>query len=315
MAKLIFLAKGRDMKLFAVLDIDHPMVAWEVAIGRVLAMPIIDNKGLEYPTPSLWLYNNIQSSIKDKFMSDLQSEFYIEKIRAEKFPDKPSRLNGAFFFESKEDAIKACKMWEWENKIDYISEVDFNETSYVKLDSNWITLRIRCCEKSEMADFVDKYYNGEKLFSGNVLNEIICTGSGKVLNASLRRMAYNKILKNKPDSSLLLALGISCYAQDPIKYRDIVRVTPFINRTSEGNVVGSFITNLEHVNEDQEGIGKLAKRYIHNNGRTLILPGLNKLGVPLEIRRPINEETLFSLCDLTPSFFEISEKDFIAMVS
>lgn len=302
------------MKLFAILDIDHPMVAWEVAIGRVLAIPIADDKGLEYPTPSLWLYNNIYSSIKDKFMSDLQSEFYIEKIRVTKFPDKPSRLSGAFFFESKEDAVNACKMWEWENKIDYISEVDFNETSYVKLDSNWITLRIRCCEKSEIIEFIEKYYNGEELFSGNPLNEIICTGTGRVLNSKLRRMAYNKILKNKPDSSLLLALGVSCYAQDPIKYQDIFRVAPFIQITSEGNVFGAFVTNLKHLNEDGEGIGKLAKRYVHNNGRTLIAPGLNKLDTPLEIRRPLNEKTLFSLDDLTSHFFEISKEDYFHMM-
>ncbi|QMD26711.1 hypothetical protein HVZ46_20050 [Citrobacter freundii] len=302
------------MKLFAILDIDHPMVAWEVAIGRVLANPITDVEGVEYPTPSLWLYNNINSSIKDKFMSDLQSEFYIEKIRATKFPGKPSRLNGAFFFESKEDAVNACKMWEWENKMDYISEVDFNETSYVKLDSNWITLRIRCCEKSELDGFIEKYYGGEELFSGKPLNEIICTGSGKVLNAELRRMAYKKILQKKPDASLLLALGISCYEQDARKYQDIFRVSPFIQKTNDGNIEGSFITSLRHLDEDEKGVGKLAKRYIHNNGTALITPKLNRLGVPLRIIRPLNQDTFFSLDDLSPYFFRIPENDYMEMM-
>ncbi len=304
------------MKLFAILDIDHPMVAWEVAIGRVLANSITDAEGVEYPVPSLWLYNNIYSSINDKFMSDLRSEFYIEKIRADKFPDKPSRLNGAFFFESKEDAIKACEMWEWESKIDYISEVDFNETSYIKLDSNWITLRIRCCEKSELNEFIEQYYRGDELFTDRPLNEIICTGNGKILNNKLRRMAYKKILQKKPEASFLLALGISCYEQDPIKYQDIFRISPCIHKTSDGSICGLFITTLKHLDEDEIGVAKRAKRYIHNNGNETILitPKLNRLGKPLRIIRPTNKNILFSLDDLSPYFFKISEENYMRMI-
>lgn len=302
------------MRLFAILDIDHPMVAWEVAIGRILATPVKDENDLETPTPSLWLYNNISSSVKDKYISDLGSEFHIERIREAKFPEKPSRLTGAFFFESREDAISACKMWEWENKLDYISEVDFHESSYVKLDSNWITLRIRCCEKSESDAFIESYYSGDDLFPGEPLHEIICTGYGDVMNTELRRMAYKKILENKPDSSLLLAIGISCYEQDSKKYQDIFRVIPVIKKEQDCGYEGIFMTHLTHLNEDEEGIAKLTKRHIHNNGNTLLTPKLNKLGIPLPIKRPVNRDTLFSLGDLSHYFFKLTEDDFKEMI-
>lgn len=302
------------MKLFAVLDIDHPMVAWEVAIGRILATPVKDINGVEYPTPSLWLYNNIYSSVNDKYMSDLSSEFHIEKVRISKFPDKPSRLTGAFFFESKDDAINACRMWEWENKIDYISEIDFQESSYIKLDSNWITLRIRCCEKSEIEDFIVRYYSGEVLFTEKPLNEIICTGHGTVLNSELRRMAYKKIRETKPDSSLLLALGISCYEQNPKKYKEIFRVSPFIKRNENDDIEGIFITSLTHLDEDEEGIAKLAKRYIHNNGTSLTVPNLNKPWQPLKIIRPLDKNKIFSLGNLSSNFFIMGKDDYIRMI-
>lgn len=302
------------MRLFAVLDIDHPMVAWEVAIGRVLANSPKDEKGVNFPVPSLWLYSNIRSSVKDKYMSDLESEFHIEKVRASKFPNKPSRLNGAFFFESKKDAIEACKMWEWDNKIDYISEVNFHASSYIKLDSNWITLRIRTCEKTESDGFIESYYSGTELFPGSPLNEIICTGHGEVLNAELRRAAYKKVLQQKPDSSLLLALGISCYEQDSKKYQDIFRVSPFIRVIDNDNVEGSFIISLIHLENDEAQVAKISKRHIHNNGTTLITPKLNKLGVPLAIRRPLDPDSLFSVGDLSSYSFRMKLSEYMQMV-
>lgn len=308
-----FNKKDLKMRLFAILDIDHPMVAWEVAIGRILANTPKDGNGIDLPTPSLWLYSNIKSSIKNKYMSDLESEFYIEKIRASRFSTKPSRLTGAFFFESKEDAIEACKMWEWEDKLDYISEVEFNASSYVKLDSNWITLKIRCCEKSEVDSFIDSYYSGAVLHPGSPLNEIICAGYGEVLNTDLRRMAYKKILQQKPDSSLLLALGISCYEQYPAKYQEIFRVTPFMRKNNDSEIEGLFIISLIHLNEDEKGVAKLAKRHIHNRGTTLITPKLNKLGVPLAIKRPLNQDAIFSVGDLSSYFFKMNESDFLKM--
>lgn len=300
------------MRLFAILDIDHPMVAWEVAIGRILANPPKDEQGVEFTAPSLWLYNNIQSSINDKYISDLASEFHIEKFRALNFPDKPSRLKGAFFFESKIDAIKACERWEWENKVDYISEVKFHESSYVKLDSNWITLRIRSCEKSERDSFIERYYSGAELFPSDPLNEIICTGYGEVLNSKLRRMAYRKILQKNPNTSLLLALGISCFEQDSKFFRDIFRVTPFIKRI-DNEVEGSFIISLIHLENYEKQIAKIATKYIHNNGSTLITPKLNKPGIPLSIKRPVNPDTIFSLADLTPHTFKMNVEDFLKM--
>jgi len=127
-------------------------------------------------------------------------------------------------------------------------------------------------------------------------------------------MAYKKILQQKPDASLLLALGISCYEQDNKKYQDIFRVTPYINKNKEGDIEGLFIISMTHINEDEKGIAKLTKRHIHNNGKTLFTPKLNKIGVPLEIRRPINKNIIFSLGDLSSSFFKIKESVFNEMI-
>ncbi|WP_109372831.1 hypothetical protein [Proteus genomosp. 6] len=296
-------------RLFAVLDIDHLMVAWEVAIGRILATPIEDTENKTYPTPSLWFYNNISQAKNDNFKKDLESELQIEKIRSEIFPEKQSRLSGAFFFESYEEAVRACKLWEWESKIDYISEIDFEPSSYVKLDSNWITNEIRSSEKNERSEFIEKYYRGEVSERLEPIYEIICTGVGDVINTELRRKAYEKILQSKPDASLLLALAISCYELKKEKYRYLLRVTPCITENNDGDIEGMFIIDMNLLNKNESEIAKISKRYIHNNGTILITPKLNKPWCKLKIIRPINNDIMFSLVDLSDKFFTMKKNE------
>jgi len=49
------MAKSRQ--LFACLNIEHPLVAWEVAIGRVQSVGEINDSGFSV---SLWAYSRLQ---------------------------------------------------------------------------------------------------------------------------------------------------------------------------------------------------------------------------------------------------------------
>lgn len=299
-------------KLYAVLDIDHPMVAWEVAIGRILSVPIKDTNNVEYPTPSLWLYNNIATSVSGFSLSDFKSEIQIETIRSTEFHNSPSRFSGAFFFETRDDAEKACRMWEWESKINYISEVDFYiEGEYLKLDSNWITNEIRSLSASERTTAIRNYYNGVIYSKLEPLYEIICTGFGNVLNHDLRREAYKKIRDKYPKTSLLLAIAISCYEQDNVKYRELLRCSPYIYYNKDDDLLeGVFIIDKGALDKNEEEIGKVSKRYILKNGTLLTATNITRLGVPLKIVRPADKDILFSLGDFRPEFFTMKLSDF-----
>ncbi|CAI0999670.1 Uncharacterised protein [Serratia fonticola] len=292
------------IKLFAILDIDHPMVAWEVAIGRVLAYPEMFEANI--PSPSLWLFNNIKDLSSSSLINDLLIEFEMESYRRKHVPGAQSRLSGAFFFESMNDAKTACEYWGWFDKIDYISEVDFYPVSIFRADSNWITNKIRSCEKNERMEYVERYFSGEES-QAKPIYEVISEGYGYVLNEKLRREAYKKIRERTPYSSFLLALGISAFSQSE-KYRSIFRVLPFL-REINNEILGDFIIDMKTFNENEAEVARISKRHIHNNATILSHPKLDICGKSLLINRNPLDDVIFNAPDLrTESFIIDSHK-------
>lgn len=289
------------LKLYAILNIENPMVAWEVAIGRILTTTPKDSHGETYPIPALWCYNTVIDSHKDNFYGDLRSEFQIEHIRATQFGDKPSRLAGAFFFESYNDAVAACHFWGWDSCIDYISEIEFESYKTGKFDSNWITNKVRCSQPSERPPFIIKYLSGESQ-SANPIWEIIADGHGKILNIDLRRMAYEKIITEHPNSSLLLAMAVMCYHQNPKKYRELLRIVPYV-REWEGVLYGEFILNMVEYEKYPTEITKIFKHFSDKKLSKFTIPGLGKA---FKIIAPDSETGAPSTLDLSAYKFQMS---------
>lgn len=299
--------------LFAVFDVSHKMVAWEVAIGRVLAQPATcELTGQQIPIPSLWAYSNLSEKAKG-YELDLMSELQMEMIRQRHFPSTQSRLSGAFFFESLADAEKACADWEWDP--DNISEVEFYTDNYLKADSEWITKRIRVVERGERNEYIKKYFSGEALDEERAIPELICSGFGFIKNKALRRRAYNNVLSKDPNSSLLLAFAIAAFDQNKEKYRDLLRLVPFIKDSNDGFIEGLFAIEMSMLKRHEPEIASISRRYIHNRGTTLSIPSLTRPGIPLRIQRPADENTIFALGDLSDQFFKIKKSEFEELLS
>ncbi|MFO4664510.1 hypothetical protein V5G98_17845 [Vibrio cholerae] len=94
--------------LYAYVNIEHPMVAWEVAIGRIKS--ICDGQDSNFGV-SLWFYSLMQKYIKSPNSKRVVNEFKLEKIRQLHFPNQVSRLRGVYFFESLEMANVALDRW------------------------------------------------------------------------------------------------------------------------------------------------------------------------------------------------------------
>ncbi|MDM3526775.1 MULTISPECIES: hypothetical protein [Citrobacter] len=287
------------LRLFAVLNIDHLMVAWEVAIGRITTITATDANGAPFPTPSLWLYNSIHTGKRQNRYDDFMSEYQIEYFRHQNHQQAPSRLTGAFFFETYEEAVSACKYWEWDSYIDYISEIEFTAFNIGKYDSNWITNKIRACQPPERKNFIDKYFSHD-IEPAGPLWEIIADGHGKILNTSLRKKAYNKILEKQPSSTPLLAMAMSCYDSNPQKYANLLRTIPFITKHS-GKYIGQFIINMSQFDAEQNDIAEICVKYI-NRWKTV---HIKKIGRPLTIKLPSDKDKFFSILDLRDYNFEI----------
>ena len=290
-----------NLRLYAVLNIEHPMVAWEVAIGRITTITAKDANGNNFPTPSLWMYNSIITGKNHNRFDDFISEYQIEIFRNRKHPKAPSRFKGAFFFETYEDAISACKYWEWDSYIDYISEIEFTYDQIEKYDSNWVTNKIRACQPSERNFFIEKYLT-QRIEPAGPLWEVIAEGHGEVLNMDLRRKAYERILEEQPGATPLLAIAMSCYDSDCAKYRELLRSIPYISKHS-GKYHGQFIINMSQFESEQEDIANICKKYI-NKWKSFRIP---KFGEPLKITLPDDGKTFFSILDLRKYNFEIDE--------
>ncbi|MDD9197480.1 hypothetical protein PVK62_16770 [Aliivibrio sp. S3MY1] len=192
----------KNKKLWCYLNISNPIVAWEVAIGRISSIdssPDIEEK-YRRSFLSLWQYSKLKNSQKHSDWSYFEQEMRIDIIRHRDFPQKVSRLRGCYFFESKEMAINVVKYFNWKgfNK-DFLSEIDFvyeSENDISTYDSAWIS-------DNMTDDEIRSYLNGDTKYESPA-SELICYGRGLVLNHLVISKADEIARKAFPKSTLLL---------------------------------------------------------------------------------------------------------------
>lgn len=197
-------------KLFAYLNIDDPLVAWEVAIGRLRSVgdPGPDNHANFI---SLFLSSKLRESFALSRPRWLKRELVLEKSRIERHPHAVSRLRGVYMFTSMEDALRALSEWRipgWRK--DYISEVRFSAEQLTVADTEWITEDLF---SSDIA-WMDSYWSGAAKRK-NPLFEALGIGIGQIQNHALRERAYQTAIQNWPGSRNLLqrAMYGFCEAQ------------------------------------------------------------------------------------------------------
>lgn len=278
-----------NIEFYAYLDIDKPMVAWEVAIGRIKSYcdrnP--DNIGL-----SVWQYNMLRRLSEGGGSNRINHEFGLEAYRKANYSEKVSRLNGVYFFESEAMAFKALDRWGMSQKKKYVSRVNFSAEQLSKYDSEWITTYM----EGECCDWYKGYLSGETLGAAP-LTEVIASGIGIVNNRLLREQAYKKIMERWPTSTPLLSMAIAAFYEAGIE--DVALVRPFLN-LRDGALFGHHIIYVESLGAHQEEIGNAWVR-------------LKQQGMLPPIIYPEGEDVFFTVPDLGEHEFKLplSEAAFI----
>jgi hypothetical protein len=238
----------QNLKLFAYLNIDIPMVAWEVAIGRVKS--ICDNNPDSYGI-SIWQFNQLRNLSKLGETSEIADEFRLEAFRQKFMPKKVSRLQGVYFFESEEMAHAALDRWGLSKYKKYISQVNFSANEISRYDSEWITT----FKGKGESHWLEPYLAGETLGAAP-LTEVLASGIGLVMNKDLRIEAYKRILEKWPTSTPFLYFAICGFGEANIE--DAALVRPFL-LNKDNSITGTFIIQMASMRLHQAEIAQAAE--------------------------------------------------------
>lgn len=233
----------KNIKLFAYLNIEHPMVAWEVAIGRIKS--ICDNNKEKFGI-SLWQYSLFKKYAQEGKYKKLENELKLEKIRLKNHKKSISRLQGLYFFESEEDANIALDRWNMSHRKKYISEVYFSANSITRVDSEWITYNL----DSDDDEWMGEYWLGSVLGEAP-LTEVLASGIGIIQNMELRKQAYQNILKIWPESSPLLAAASCAFGHN--KMENIAHIKPsFVMENNR--LIGQYYISMDDLDKEEQKV-------------------------------------------------------------
>lgn len=267
-------------EFYAFINIENPLVAWEAAIGRI-ASSRTTRKGAGI---SLWMYRKLKSLSASKNRVAIHREFLLESVRKEFFPDAVSRLQGVYFFETKEDALKAYEFWEFNCPKEYLCKIGFYCQKYTKVDSNFITI----CMNSDDTDWMKQYWNGET-YGEIPLYEIIAEGFGYIIEPhDVSQKAYDKFHKEQIMTNPLISMSRCAFSRGFI---NIARAIPFLS-IEDNKLKGSFIIDMHDFDTNQQGIIKALEDCYNNEG---LLP----------IIEFENTDTFFAVPDMHDQFFSL----------
>lgn len=229
--------------LYAYLNIENPMVAWEVAIGRIKSSCDGGHEGFGV---SLWQYNLFRKYSIAGAHQKLINELKLEQIRKTKFPDNVSRLKGVYFFDSLESAHAAVERWGFPERKKYICEISFQVNSITRLDSEWITSYLQ----SQETGWMERYLSGETL-GERPLHEFIASGMGFIKNIDLRIQAYKNIKNLWPICTPLLAMAVCGFQH--MELDEIALIKPALYRDGEA-ILGNYFINTNDLEENEEKV-------------------------------------------------------------
>lgn len=269
--------------LFAYLDIDRPMVAWETAVGRIQSAGANGPGGFGI---SHWMFNHLRALAYQGATQKILAEFRLEQARMSRYPNCVSRLHGVYFFESRSDAETAIDRWGLPNHYQrYVSAVEFEATAMTAVDSEWITWNLL---SPNGTDWMDAYWSGESA-GESPLTEILAVGRGTILNTELRSEAYELIYNLWPESTPLLAAAACAFACK--NFREVALVKPGILTTDEGLAGNYFIYMGEFDERQDEVVAAVEECQQSGEMPSIILPS--------------DGESIFRLPDLRTEGFSI----------
>lgn len=252
----------QNIELYAYLNIDNPIVAWEVAIGRIKSNC---DRNPENIGVSIWQYSLLRYMSLNGLNNNIRNEFGLELCRQRNYAEKVSRITGVYFFESEAIARQALERWGLMRYQNYISKVYFSATQLTRYDSEWITSYI----SGESSDWYEGYLSGETL-GVSPLTEIIASGIGSVANNKLRVQAYQKIIERWPTATPILFHAMAAFCEAGIE--DAALLIPFLS-LQDGDLYGEYLIYMQSFYERQVDIGEAADRLRQRGFNTpIILP-------------------------------------------
>ncbi len=275
-----------EEKLFAYLNIDHTMVAWEVAIGRLQSVSEIEGERFGV---SLWAYSLLQSYVNGRQPARFANECRLESVRRRHYPNCVSRLNGLYFFRSEDNASAALNRWGMPQHKRYISAVQFQATALTEVDSEWITLNLG---SNTQPAWMHSYWSGATAAT-QPLTELLVLGYGIVLNKELRIEAYKRIYDLWPTSTPLLAAA--CCAFDRCHLNNVAVVKPGL-LTSGNSIQGNFYIYMKEFDEQQDRI-------------VAAVEDCKRTGECPPVVMPEDHSKIFTLPELRPYSFELFDFD------
>jgi len=271
-------------RLYAYLNIMNPMVAWEVAIGRIKSSCDISPNSFG---TSIWAYSLLRKLALQGMDKRFNNELRLESVR-QRLPRRTvSRLSGVYFFDSEADALAAVQRWGIPSRAQFISPVDFYPNMLTRVDSEWITSYIQ----SDETDWMEHYWNGETL-GEKPLTEVLASGIGQILNIELRQRAIEQIYKKWPTSTPLLSMACCGFADAQIEEIAIIR--PVISYDN-GSIKGTHYIYIGDLDSQQE---RLLRALNNCKARGEVLPMVV----------PDDGETFFKIPDFSHLDFELKFK-------
>ncbi|MES0267188.1 hypothetical protein [Citrobacter sedlakii] len=282
-------------KLYAYLDINNPIVAWEVAIGRIQSICHESKFGV-----SIWFYKSVKAFIENNLTTRLQNELALEKVRQTQFPNKVSRLTGVYLFNTKEIAEQAIDRWGVNPKLkEFIAEIDFYGVNFTEVDSEWIS-DFMDTPVEQNAQWMSNYWASEPRWQ-TPLTEVIASGFGVITDQNIRIKAYEKLYELWPTSSVLFCAAMAGFSTGEMN--QICRVKPAIIQEEDGSISGQIFINMEDFHKKQKRIIQaLEESRKHGFTPQFVIPegpdGLTKIPDLSHLRFSTNDkvtETLFKL--------------------
>lgn len=265
-----------NITLYAYFNINNPMVAWEVAIGRIRSS--CDTTCEQFGI-SVWSYSLLRKFSTEGTNRRFINELLLESVRQATNPLAVSRLAGVYFFEREKDAFSALDRWGLTRHKPFISEVDFSANKLTKVDSEWITTYLG----SEKQNWMEDYWQGKTL-GIHPLTEVLASGIGMICNKNLRIEAYKRVSNRWPDSTPLLAMACCAFAEE--QFEDIALVKPALI-ADNGVVRGTHYINISDLKKNEKIVhavnvcknrGELPPATIPNDGQTFFtLPNMSCL--------------------------------------
>lgn len=243
------------------LNLNHPLVCWEVYRGEFISTKYIENGSV----PSM-LFSNL---IFTKNNSRLKAELLIDAVRAKTFKDNVSRMTGLYVFrdlQSAQIALEWGNYFIFDNLVEVKVEVE-NESEVTKVDANWISViheLVKQDKTEEAVDSINQYWSG-KTYNNIPCWEYIFNGKATVIGDSQRHRAFEIIKDNFPTSIPMLELSRIAFL---IGY-NLGQITPFIQSIPEepNNYRLFYIMNLKEI-EKTEFKGAI-RNYLNVQSKTI----------------------------------------------